>query len=310
MNLIKHIITKCREASLTDTKVLVMLLVILCFNIPLKGQDKKAFLVGISNYVSDKQEPSDDTWSNIHGANDVKLIARTLKRQNFKITSLTDKDATASKIRKGLSAFVSSCKVGDIVYIHFSCHGQPVEDMNGDEDDGWDEAIVPIDASKKYIKEKYTGENHILDDELNKYCNAARKNVGPNGFVYVVIDACHAGTSYRGEEEDSVFVRGTNKGFSSSGKLFAPQIDKRGMYTIEKKHDLSDICILEACRSYQVNTEISEEGTYYGSLSFYINKSLVDFPLSKDTSWIKRVNEMMNADVRLVRQNMVVETSK
>jgi hypothetical protein len=31
---------------------------------------------------------------------------------------------------------------GDIIYLHFSCHGQPFEDMNGDEADGWDESYL------------------------------------------------------------------------------------------------------------------------------------------------------------------------
>ena len=276
----------------------------------MRSIEKKAFLVGISNYTSNEEETSEDSWSNIHGANDIELISRTLQKQKFNVTKLLNKEATASRIRKDLSTFISSCKVGDIVYIHFSCHGQPVEDIDGDEDDGWDEALVPYDALKVYMQGKYTGENHITDDELNGYLNSIRQKVGLNGLVYVIIDACHAGTSYRGEEEDSVFVRGTNKGFSSSGKLFAPKIDKRGMYKIEKKPNLSDICLLEACRSYQVNNEIREGGTYYGSLSFYINKVLGDMELSKDTSWIQKVNQMMNSDVRLIRQNMVVETSK
>ena len=58
---------------------------------------------------------------------------------------------------------------GDIIYLHFSCHGQPIEDIDGDEDDGWDEALIPFDAKKKYQKGTYTGENHITDDELNSY---------------------------------------------------------------------------------------------------------------------------------------------
>lgn len=64
-----------------------------------------------------------------------------------------------------LDSFSSKCKNGDIIYIHFSCHGQPVEDIDGDEDDDWDEAIVACDAKKEYLKGVYTGESHIIDDE-------------------------------------------------------------------------------------------------------------------------------------------------
>ncbi len=128
--------------------------------------------------------------------------------------------------------------------------------------------------------------------------------------MYVVVDACHAGSSYRGnEEEDCIIVRGTNRGFSLTGKQFAPKIDKRGQIKIEKSASLADICILEACRSYQVNSEIRENGKYYGSLSFYVDKILRTTKLTKNPSWTEKVALLMNKDSRLLRQNPVIETS-
>ena len=272
-------------------------------------QTKRAFLVGISEYTTLTQ-PSDDVWSNIHGVNDVDLLSKTLKKQDFYIKRITDKEATAHRIRKELPRFISNCQPGDIVYFHFSCHGQPVEDINGDEDDGWDEALVPVDAQKFYQKGDYTGENHIIDDELNEYLRSIRTKVGVKGFVYVVIDACHAGSSYRGdEEEDSVIIRGTNKGFSTSNKQYTPRIDKRGKIKIEKSASMANICILEACRSYQVNSEIREDGKYYGSLSFYVDKILRATELNRNISWTEKVALLMNKDSRLLRQNPVIETS-
>lgn len=272
-------------------------------------QTKRAFLVGISEYSSTPQS-SDDIWSNIHGANDVELLSQTLKKQEFIIKKLINKAATANNIRKSLTSFSKKCKLGDIVYLHFSCHGQPFEDYDGDENDGWDEALVPYDALKVYMTGKYTGENHITDDELNNYLKTIRNRVGPKGFVYVVIDACHAGSSYRGDEnEDSVIIRGTDKGFSKSNKQYAPRIDKRGKIKVEKSLNMANICIIEACRSYQVNSEIRADGKYYGSLSYYVNKTLKSIKLDKSISWTEKVAALMNQDIRLVRQNPVVETS-
>jgi len=274
------------------------------------SQSKRAFMVGISNYSSNHQLADDKNWNDIHGENDVKLLAPTLKKQGFSIQKLCNKEATANNIRKSLASFSTKCKLGDIVYIHFSCHGQPFEDYDGDENDGWDEALVPFDALKEYHQGKYTGENHITDDELNGYLKTIRNRVGPKGIVYVVIDACHAGSSYRGEEdEDSIVVRGSDKGFSKSNKQYAPRIDKRGKIKVEKANNLANICILEACRSYQVNSEICVEGKYYGSLSYYVNKILLSTKLDKSISWTECVAQLMNQDKRLIRQNPVIETS-
>jgi hypothetical protein len=273
------------------------------------SQSKRAFMVGISNYSSNQSDGKG--WGDIHGENDVKLLAPTLKKQGFTIQKLCNKEATANNIRKTLASFSTKCKSGDIIYLHFSCHGQPFEDYDGDESDGWDEALVPFDALKEYDQGKYTGENHITDDELNGYLKTIRNNVGPKGIVYVVIDACHAGSSYRGEEdEDSIVIRGTDKGFSKSNKQYAPRIDKRGKIKVEKAKNLANICILEACRSYQVNSEIRADGKFYGSLSYYVNKALQKTKLDNNSSWTDLVVKFMNQDIRLVRQNPVIEISQ
>jgi len=274
------------------------------------SQSKRAFLVGISNYSSNQHLADGKGWNDIHGENDVRLLVPTLKKQGFSIQKLCYREATANNIRKSLTSFSKKCKSGDIVYLHFSCHGQPFEDYDGDESDGWDEALVPYDALKVYMTGKYTGENHITDDELNNYLKTIRNRVGPKGFVYVVIDACHAGSSYRGDEnEDSVIIRGTDKGFSKSNKQYAPRIDKRGKIKVEKSVNMANICIIEACRSYQVNSEIRVDGKYYGSLSYYVNKTLKSIKLDKSISLTEKVAALMNQDIRLVRQNPVVETS-
>lgn len=293
---------------MAQKKLVLIFLLLFCVT-SLKSQNKRAFLIGVSEYTT-LLEKSDNDWSNIHGANDVELLSLTLKKQNFSIRKLTNKAATAKKIRNELASFISSCRPGDIVYLHFSCHGQPVEDLNGDEEDGWDEALIPVNAQKQFVKGKYEGQNHIIDDEINGYLRSIRTKVGAKGFVYVVIDACHAGSSYRGDEdEDSIIVRGTNRGFTSTGKQFAPKIDKRGKFRVEKSASMANICIIEACRSYQVNCEIQENGKYFGSLSYYVDKALKTSKLDKNISWTDSVVKMMNSDSRLVRQNAVIETS-
>ena len=49
------------------------------------GQTKKALLVGISEYTLNDSNTDENTWTNIHGANDVSLLTTTLKSQGFNI---------------------------------------------------------------------------------------------------------------------------------------------------------------------------------------------------------------------------------
>ena len=68
------------------------------------GQTKLALLIGVSEYTKDDAKTNDDTWSNIHGVNDVKLLNATLKEQDFNITTLCNKEATATKIGRRLKS--------------------------------------------------------------------------------------------------------------------------------------------------------------------------------------------------------------
>lgn len=276
----------------------------------LHAQTKRALLVGISDYESFKVKQNQEVWTNIHGVNDIDLLYSILKNQHYIIKKLTNKDATAKKIRKELKNLISSCKAGDLVYLHFSCHGQPYEDMDGDEEDGWDESLVPYDANKSYIKGVYEGENHILDDELYTYFQRIRESIGKEGFLCVIIDACHSGNEFRGEEdEEALFVRGTKKGFSPQGKIFSPRINTNSNFRIPQDNDLADIVLLEACRSYQSNYEINQSGDYYGPLSYYVSQVLSRQQLTRNLDWVLEVKQLMSSDNRLTRQNMVYETS-
>lgn len=290
--------------------MILVLYVLMCLiGNTLYAQNKVALLVGISDYP--QYSKADASWPKIHGANDVLLMKPLLQKQGFKVNILTNNNATYNAIQTNFEKLLKNVRTGDIVYIHLSGHGQAVEDINGDEDDGWDEAFIPYDAQRIYQKGIYAGEKHFLDDELNKYLDAIRTKVGANGTVYVVMDACHAGSSYRGEEDaDSTFVRGSDIGFSLSGKTYTPKIDKRGNIRVAAKTNMAPVYMLEACRSYEVNIEIKQGNMYYGPLSYYISQELLTSTLSFDTKWIEKVRTNMDKDIRLVRQHMVTESSK
>lgn len=294
------------------TPIFGLILFLIAFAFYAEAAEKRALLIGISDYPTVKGHPELE-WSDIHGANDVATLAPTLKNQGFKTTSLTDSKATAANIRKAFRQLEASATAGDLIYIHFSGHGQAVEDKNGDEADGWDEAIIPYDARIKYAKGIYEGENHILDDELESYFTTIRNKIGRSGYLYIVLDACHMGGASRGdeEEEDELFVRGTDKGFSPSGKRYIPKIDRRGNMKVSSNgNNQSGICILEACRAYQTNAEIKQNGKYYGPLTYYINQYLTDKTLTSNNSWVESVRALMNKDKRLIKQNMVIESNQ
>lgn len=266
---------------------------------------KRAFMVGISHYDT---ALTGYQWNNINGVEDVKLLCPILKKQSFAITTLLDEQATFDNIASQLSQFTTKTKKGDIIYLHFSTHGQPVEDLNGDEQDGWDESIVPIDAYKLYRKGVYEGQKHLTDDLLNKYIKKLREKTGPTGFLYVIIDACHAGTSSRANDET---VRGTHVGFTYNNKVFKPSASKKSHYRIEASPKQANILFIEACRPDQVNTEIKVDGKRFGPLSYNIAQALSGFMLTTDANdFVESIKcTLMKTGRWPNNQNIVIETS-
>ena len=269
------------------------------------AQRKRAFMVGISHYDT---ALTGYQWNNINGVEDINLLSPVLKKQGFNVITILDEQATYEQITHQLSSFIKITKKGDIVYLHFSTHGQPVEDLNGDEEDGWDEAIVPIDAYKMYKKGTYEGKKHLLDDQLNGYVKRLREKIGNTGFLYVIIDACHAGTSSRANDET---IRGTKVGFTYNNKVFKPSTQKKSHYKIEAMPKLSNVLFVEACRPDQVNTEIKVAGKRYGPLSYNIAQTLSAKPLSVNANeFLKNLkSSIMNGGHWPNNQNMVTETS-
>jgi len=286
-------------------KSLLIIGIILMVAITGNAQRKRAFMVGISHYDT---ALTGYQWNNINGVEDIKLLSPILKKQGFYLTTLLDEQATYQNITNQLSTFTNQTKKGDIVYLHFSAHGQPVEDLNGDEEDGWDEAIIPIDAYKNYKKGVYEGKKHLLDDQLNTYIKKLRTKIGTTGFLYVVIDACHAGTSSRANDET---IRGTKVGFTYKNKVFKPSTQKKSHYKVEATPKMSHVMYLEACRPEQVNMEIKVKDKRYGPLSYNIAQALQAKPISTDANgFLNSVKaSIMNGGYWPNNQNLVTETS-
>ena len=225
------------------------------------AQSRYAILIGIGDY------PEETGWHQIHGDNDVVIIKDFLVGQGVEeenISILVNADATRANIMANLESLKDKAGRGDIIYIHFLFFFQQVTDLDGDEDDHFDEAWIPFDARKKFEAGIYEGENHIIDDELNDYLNGLRVKVGQSGKIIVVSDACHSGSGTRGlSDNDNEYVRGTRDQFIIP---LAPA-------NVIKKKDPVSWLFIGACKPFQSNYEYkTESGIYYGSLSYVISR--------------------------------------
>ncbi len=180
--------------------------------------DNHALLIGAADY----QNPN---INKLKGPpNDVTLMWRLLTKRGFdpgNITVLADglKDKAGEPrfpkvngepkrdaIMAAFAALADKAKSGDLVLIFYSGHGteQPVKDLSQDpESNNLDQVMLPTDAGDYDSKTK-TVRNGIVDDEIGAALDHIRDK---NADVWVVIDACHAGSMTRGVI-DGTAVRG------------------------------------------------------------------------------------------------------
>jgi len=259
---------------------LFSLLLIMSFGNSLSGQAKsikKALLIGVGAY------PAAGGWATLNSKNDLTIIKDALLSQGFlneNISIIEDEQATKQNIIATIKTkLIKETKKGDIVYFHFSGHGQQKQDLDGDEIDGYDECIVPFDSPKKFNPGVYEGQNLILDDELNELFVGVRKQLSSSGQLIVALDACHSGTGTRGG--------GTARG--SSEPMASPDyIQKNIQHKLQKEDNklnenagitnngLASMIAFFGSAQNQVNYEMTnDQGIPYGSLSYALSKNLV-----------------------------------
>lgn len=145
---------------------------------------KRALLVGINYYGSRCQ-----LQGCIHDVHNMKTylehhgytVFRVLTDDHKHDHSETDLHPTRANILASLEWLVNGAQEGDSLFLHYSGHGTQTLDRDGDEADGMDEALCPVDWSTAGL---------ITDDELR----ARLVNASGGAQVVFVADCCHSGT--------------------------------------------------------------------------------------------------------------------
>ncbi|CEL94207.1 unnamed protein product [Vitrella brassicaformis CCMP3155] len=151
---------------------------------PLNGK-KKSLLIGI-NYFGQKGE--------LNGCiNDVHTVKNWLDEYGFPQDDdhqlvLTDDQEGANKpthhnILKAFQWLVAGAADGDCLFFSYSGHGGQQRDTDGDEKDGYDETLIPVDFKEHGM---------IVDDKVYEYLV---KPLPKGCRLTIILDCCHSGTA-------------------------------------------------------------------------------------------------------------------
>ncbi|OQO12467.1 Metacaspase-1A [Cryoendolithus antarcticus] len=146
---------------------------------------RKALLIGV-NYFGQRGQ--------LRGCiNDVKNMSSYLngyfgyKREDM--VCLTDdqqspmSQPTKANILRAMHWLVKDARPNDSLFFHYSGHGGQTKDLDGDEEDGYDEVIYPVDFREA---------GHIVDDEMHRIMVAPLQ---PGVRLTAIFDSCHSGSA-------------------------------------------------------------------------------------------------------------------
>ncbi|KAG9223506.1 hypothetical protein CCMSSC00406_0006998 [Pleurotus cornucopiae] len=219
---------------------------------------RKALCVGI-NYFGQPNE--------LRGCiNDAKRVRDFLIRNHrFResdIVMLTDdspdpgKLPTRSNIIRAMKWLVRSGKPHDSLFFHYSGHGGQTPDLDGDEIDGFDEVIFPMDHKEK---------GHVTDDFTDTLARLGCsymyhvllppkvKPLPRNCRLTALFDCCHSGTAL-----DLPYIYRTNGRVKK--ELVTPQARKR-------KSSPADVISFSGCEDGQTSADTFANGVAVGAMS-------------------------------------------
>ncbi len=284
--------------SVTRTVLTCILLILLSLSAPTQAQTKRALLIGLG-------QQQDSAWGKINGDKDVPYVRALLKDAGYRhITALVNQQATKAAIVGAFKKLAMVCREGDVVYVHYSGHGQQMTDRHNDERDGLDECWIPYDAMRRASR-TYHGERHLTDDEVNVYLNAIRRRIGNSGRMLVVLDACHSGDATREDEEqdcvrgvedtlmvDGQCARGTEEAFEAMKSFFTSErvVNPKAVPLPEKWITIS------ACRSNQKNTEMKNPPM--GKLTYALCQEIRRGDRVNNEELMRRIRKVVSSNTR------------
>lgn len=170
--------------------------------------------------------------------------------------------ATKRRILQGIKWLVSGAQEGDSLFFHFSGHGCQEEDKDGDEDDGFDEAICPQDYETAGI---------ILDDDLHEQLIETL----PEGVnLQIILDCCHSGS---GADLPFVFRAIGQRGSSFGRKSSKKKSKKEAMIEAGGgKESEANVVMFSGCMDDETSADVEMDGSGTGAVSFAFITALME----------------------------------
>jgi len=210
---------------------------------------------------------------------------------------------TKANILRAMHWLVKDAQPNDSLFFHYSGHGGQTPDLDGDEDDGYDEVIYPSD---------FRVAGFIVDDEMHR---VMVKPLQAGVRLTAIFDSCHSGSaldlpyiySTQGllKEPDlvkeagqgllgvvSAYARGDISGMVSTAVGFAKKVakgDSAHEKTIQTRTSPADVVMWSGSKDEQTSSDATIDGQATGAMSWAFIAALKKNP---QQSYVQLLNSI------------------
>ncbi|PBK64313.1 hypothetical protein ARMSODRAFT_962150 [Armillaria solidipes] len=241
-----------------------------CFSYSKCTGRKKALCIGI-NYRGQSRE--------LKGCvNDARHIRDFLMDQwGYKsedIVMLTDDSTnprsqpTRKNMLDGMRWLIKDAQRHDSLFFHYSGHGGQTPDKDGDEVDGYDEVIFPVD---------FKDQGEIIDDEMH---SIMVKPLPSGCRLTALFDCSHSGTAL-----DLPYI------YNRGGQVKRQMISRSAR---KLKSSPADVISWSACEDGQKSADTFLGGVHVGAMSYAFISSLKKNPEQSYQQLLRSVREILH----------------
>ncbi|EPQ52837.1 peptidase C14 [Gloeophyllum trabeum ATCC 11539] len=258
---------------------------------------RKALCIGI-NYFGQSAELK----GCINDAHNVKnFICRQYGYKEDDIVMLTDDASnprqipTKDNILAAMQWLVRDAQPNDSLFFHYSGHGGQTKDLDGDEADGYDEVIYPVD---------FDTNGHIVDDIMHEImvrplppgCRlTAIFDYSTEGKIKEPNLAAEAGQGLLSAV--SSYARGDMGGvFSSAMGIFKTatgNTKKAEQYARATRTSPADVISWSGCKDSQTSADTFEAGQSTGAMSFAFISALTQNPQQSYQMLLQSIRQIL-----------------
>ncbi|KAI7897524.1 caspase domain-containing protein [Cokeromyces recurvatus] len=269
---------------------------------------KRALLIGI-NYFGTSAELR-GCINDVHNMKNFLITLYNFREEDMVI--LTDDQTnpknipTKQNIITAMQWLVHDSRPNDSFFFHFSGHGGRMKDYDGDEDDGYDETIYPVDHAIY---------GQIVDDMMN---DIMVKPLATGCRLTAIFDSCHSGTaldlpyvySTHGAIKESSFFKDAGSNLKNAGLAYLSGDPSRAISSVmslgsrllsgsqsqaqkerikQLKGSPADVVMFSGCKDDQTSADATEAGRATGAMSYAITTSLRQ---NRNQSYIQLLNSI------------------